>query len=166
MSQTEAAPKPSYTPISGPAESIAAIEQVISVARNSIRVFDVSLSNRGFNSPKLTESLRRLLVAGRSHRILIALHDTALLERETIDAKREWAPERQTPEVRTFAVGTIVWFTRWEMAHDGVVTCYFRDRGDAEEEPNYDIAWVWSGEHLPADLVPDAVARETETRRN
>jgi hypothetical protein len=82
MSQTEAAPKPSYTPITGPAESLAAIEQVISAARNSIRVFDVSLSNRGFNSPGLTEKLRQFLVSGRAHRIFIALHETVLLERE------------------------------------------------------------------------------------
>ncbi|HEX5129788.1 MAG TPA: hypothetical protein VFV90_08580 [Usitatibacter sp.] len=82
MSQTEAAPKPSYKPISGIAESLAAIEEVVATARNAIRIFDVSLSNRGFNSPGLTEKLRQFLVSGRAHRILIALHETTLLERE------------------------------------------------------------------------------------
>jgi hypothetical protein len=82
MSQDEAAPKPSYKPISGIAESLAAIEEVVSVAQTAIRIFDVSLSNRGFNSPGLTEKLRRFLVAGRAHRIFIALHETVLLERE------------------------------------------------------------------------------------
>jgi hypothetical protein len=82
MSQTESAPKPSYKPISGITESLAAIEEVVSVARNAIRIFDVSLSNRGFNSPALTDKLRQFLVSGRAHRIFIALHETVLLERE------------------------------------------------------------------------------------
>jgi hypothetical protein len=82
MSQTDTAPKPLYKPISGIAESLEAIDQVVGAARNAIRVFDVSLSNRGFNSPALTDKLRQFLVSGRAHRIFIALHETALLERE------------------------------------------------------------------------------------
>ena len=82
MSETEAAPKPSYRAISGIAESMAAIEEVVGAAEHAIRIFDVSLSNRGFNSPGLTEKLRRFLVAGRSHRIFVALHETTLLDRE------------------------------------------------------------------------------------
>ena len=68
MSQTEAAPKPDYRPISGIAESQAAIEEVVSNARQAIRVFDISLSNRGFNSPGLTDKLRQFVVAGLAHR--------------------------------------------------------------------------------------------------
>ena len=83
MKEAEAAPKPAYRAISGIAESLAAIEEVVGVAERAIRVFDVSLSNRGFNSPALTEKLRQFLVAGRSHRLYIALHDTVLLERES-----------------------------------------------------------------------------------
>ena len=82
MSQTESAPQPSYRQISGTAESLAAIDEVISVAERAIRIFDVSLSNRGFNSPALAEKLRQFLVAGRAHRVFIALHETELLERE------------------------------------------------------------------------------------
>ena len=78
-------PKPrqqSYRQISGTAESLAAIEEVIGVAEHTIKVFDISLSNRGFNSPARAEKLREFLVAARTHRLLIALHDTDLLERE------------------------------------------------------------------------------------
>jgi hypothetical protein len=82
MSQTEAAPKPVYRPISGIAESVAAIEEVVSVAQQAIRVFDITLSNRGFNSPALSDKLRQFLVSGRAHRIFIALHETTLLERD------------------------------------------------------------------------------------
>ena len=74
--------EPSYRQISGIAESLEAIDEVIAVAERAIRIFDVSLSNRGFNSPARAAALREFLVRGRSHRILIALHDTDLLERE------------------------------------------------------------------------------------
>ena len=52
------------------------------MAERTIRIFDISLSNRGFNSPARAAALREFLVRGRSHRILIALHETELLERE------------------------------------------------------------------------------------
>ncbi|HEX4333936.1 MAG TPA: hypothetical protein VH040_17500 [Usitatibacter sp.] len=80
---TEAkAPEPGYRHISGIAESLAAIDDVIAVAQRTIRVFDIELANRGFNSPARAERLREFFVAGRSHRLLIALHETEALERE------------------------------------------------------------------------------------
>lgn len=74
--------QPSYRLLAGVAESQAAIDEVLAAARTTIRIFDVSLANRGFNSPARTQLLRNLLVAGRAHRIYIALHDTEPLERE------------------------------------------------------------------------------------
>ena len=55
---------------------------VVAAAQRTIRIFDVTLSQRGFNSPARTEALRRFLVAGRSHRLLIALHETDPMVRE------------------------------------------------------------------------------------
>ena len=75
-------PEPGYRPISGVAESQEAIDEVIGVAQRTIRVFDISLSNRGFNTPGRTDKLRQFFVAGRAHRLLIALHETEGLERE------------------------------------------------------------------------------------
>ena len=72
----------SYRQISGIGESLAAIDQVVAVAQHTLRIFDISLSNRGFNSPKRADALREFLVRGRAHRILIALHDTEQLVRE------------------------------------------------------------------------------------
>ena len=77
-----APPEPSYKQISGIAESQEAIDQVIATARTTLRLFDFSLSNRGFNSPKRTEALRSFVVAGRAHRLLIALHQPETLERD------------------------------------------------------------------------------------
>jgi hypothetical protein len=79
---SEASSKPTYRPISGIAESNAAIDEVIAAAQRTLRVFDLSLANRGFNSPQRADRLREFLVRGRAHRLLIALHETDPLERE------------------------------------------------------------------------------------
>jgi hypothetical protein len=76
------APEPGYRQLTGIAESQAAIDDVIAVAQRTIRVFDITLGNRGFSAPARAEKLREFLVAGRAHRLLIALHDTDKLERE------------------------------------------------------------------------------------
>ena len=55
---------------------------MIAVARTTISLFDISLATRGFNSPKRAEALRNFLVAGRAHRLLIALHQPETLERD------------------------------------------------------------------------------------
>ena len=82
MSNDAATPTPVYRPVFGIADSLAAIDEVIASAQRVIKVFDVSLSNRGFNTPARAEMLRQFLVAGRAHRLLVALHETELLERE------------------------------------------------------------------------------------
>ena len=74
--------EPSYRQISGVQESLQAIEQVIAACDRTLKIFDISLSNRGFNNPPRADALREFLVRGRAHRILIALHETELLERE------------------------------------------------------------------------------------
>ena len=91
MNEANAAPppgkpkpiEPSYRQITGIAESLAAIDEVIAAADRTIKIFDISLSNRGFNSPARADHLREFLVRGRTHRLLIALHDTDGLERES-----------------------------------------------------------------------------------
>jgi hypothetical protein len=74
--------EPTYRQLTGIADSLEAIDQVVAVAERTLRIFDISLSNRGFNTPKRAGALREFLVRGRAHRILIALHETELLERE------------------------------------------------------------------------------------
>jgi hypothetical protein len=71
-----------YRPIFGTAESLAAIDEVIGAAERTLRIFDISLSNRGFNSPARAAMLRDFLVRGRAHRLLIALHETESVERD------------------------------------------------------------------------------------
>jgi hypothetical protein len=83
MSEQDAVPDANYRPIAGVAESLEAIDEVIGAAQRSIKIFDISLSNRGFNSPGRTALLRQFFVAGRAHRLYIALHNTDNLERES-----------------------------------------------------------------------------------
>ena len=77
-----ATPESSYRQISGIAESNAAIEQVIGSAKRTLRIFDFTLSNRGFNSPARADQLRAFFVSGRVHRLHIALHEPEHLVRE------------------------------------------------------------------------------------
>ena len=84
---TPGAPQPadnprSYRMLSGIADSNAAIDEVIATAQRTLCIFDFTLMNRGFNSPSRFVTMRKFLVAGRAHRILIALHEPDLLERE------------------------------------------------------------------------------------
>ncbi len=62
-------------------ESREAILEVIGTATREVCIFDANLAQRGFESPALVERLRALLVAGRAHRIRIALHEPEVLER-------------------------------------------------------------------------------------
>ena len=94
MTDASTQDKPSYRLITSLAESAEAIDEVIRSARTTLRVFDTSFVNRGFNAPARVQLLRDFLVAGRAHRLYIALHDTESLERE---APRIIALLRQFP---------------------------------------------------------------------
>lgn len=73
--------EPVHRTLTTQGESREAILEVIGAATRELCVFDASLAQRGFESPALVERLRALLVAGRAHRIRIALHEPELLER-------------------------------------------------------------------------------------
>ena len=91
---TAASPEPSYRQIASIAESLAAIDEVIVSAQTTLRLFDFTLGRRGFNSPARQDALRRFIVAGRTHRLLIALHEPETLDR---DCPRLLALLRQFP---------------------------------------------------------------------
>jgi hypothetical protein len=84
---------PSYRAVFGTADSLAAIDEVIACAHQAIRVFDASLG-AAFDTPARAEKLRAFLVAGRAHRLLVALHEPESLVR---DCPRLLALLRQFP---------------------------------------------------------------------
>ena len=76
-------PESSYRQIASLAESQAAIDEVIGAAHTTLRLFDFTLGGpRGWNSPGRMELVRRFFVAGRAHRLLIALHEPETLQRD------------------------------------------------------------------------------------
>lgn len=74
-------PRASYRQISSLAESRAAIDEVIAAAQKSLAVFDFTLDQRGYGDVGRIERLRHFLLAGRAHRLRIALHEPERLER-------------------------------------------------------------------------------------
>ena len=80
-----ASPEKTYRMMESRSEALAAINQVVALARTDLRIFDanpLALRERGFAAPSRVESLRNLLLANREHRIRIALHDTRGIEAE------------------------------------------------------------------------------------
>lgn len=59
----------------------AAFEELIGCARQTLRVFDRSLGRR-FDTPRRHDLLRRFLLAGRSNRVYIVLHDPTHIARD------------------------------------------------------------------------------------
>ena len=146
MSDTPPVPKPSYRPIFGMADSLAAIDEVIDAARQTIRIFDVNLGNRGFDSPARAEKLRAFLVAGRAHRILIALHETEVLEREC---------PRLLTLLRQFPMSIEIHRTLAEArtAHDPFVLA---DDHSAWHQQHYQQPRAIVALHSPSDALPIA----------
>jgi hypothetical protein len=85
--------QPVYRAIFGIADSYAAIDEVIACAQQAIRVFHASLAS-AFDTPARAEALRAFLVGGRSHQLLVALHEPEALVR---DCPRLMSLVRQFP---------------------------------------------------------------------
>jgi hypothetical protein len=58
-----------------------ALDELIANAAHTVRIFDKNIG-RGFNSPQRYELLRQLLLARRTNRVYIVLHETANIARD------------------------------------------------------------------------------------
>lgn len=66
-------------------EALAAIESVVAIAKQEIRIFETrasTLRERDFGRPHRIEALKTLLLKNRASRIRIALHDVTAMESE------------------------------------------------------------------------------------
>ena len=72
---------PGERTLEGLAAYEAALDELIANAAHTVRIFDRSIG-RGFNSPQRYELLRQLLLANRTNRVYIALHETANIIRD------------------------------------------------------------------------------------
>lgn len=85
MTEQPAVPERIYRLLDSNADANEAIELVVSAARQQLRIFDATprtLRDRGFGSPGRIETLRRMLLASRVHRLRIVLHDARGIESE------------------------------------------------------------------------------------
>lgn len=76
-----AAPEPRRETLDGVAAQIAATDMLIGLARQSIRVFDVDLSQTGWNDTARADALARFLRSTRLAHLDIVVHDTGWIER-------------------------------------------------------------------------------------
>ena len=58
-----------------------ALDELIANTQKIVRIFDRNIG-RAFNTPRRADLLRKLLLAGRTHRVYIVLHDTSNIVRD------------------------------------------------------------------------------------
>ena len=75
MADDDAPKEPQRTLITARQEYLDAAGRLFVLAKRELRIFDPDLSELDFNAQERIAVLRRLLAAGRMHRIYIALHD-------------------------------------------------------------------------------------------
>ena len=75
-----AGPEPRHRTLETINEQIAAIDELVGLATQSIRVFDVDLSQTGWNGVARSEKLAAFLRGSREARLEIIVHDTRWLE--------------------------------------------------------------------------------------
>jgi len=81
MEPTHNLPNAEYRRFEGMREYEAVIDELIPRTQCAIRVFDMCLS-RAWNTAQRYEVLRQFLLASRSNRLLIVVHDADTIERE------------------------------------------------------------------------------------
>ena len=143
---TPATPEPSasYRQITGLAESRAAIDEVIATAQKTLSIFDYTLANRGYGDAARIERIRHFLLAGRAHRLRIALHETQQLERQE---PRLLALLRQLP-------GSIAIHRTIGQARNASDPLVVADDHSVWHQLHHDQPRAIVALHSPADAVP------------
>jgi len=77
---TAGAPAPTHERLDSLAAQAAAIDRLVALARQSIRVFDGDLGETGWNTVARCDALARFLRASRHARLEIIVHDTRWIE--------------------------------------------------------------------------------------
>jgi hypothetical protein len=77
---TEPPIEPRLVALATVAEQVAAIDELVAMARHHIRVFDQDLSQTGWNSAARADNLAAFLRGVRGRRLDIIVHDTRYLE--------------------------------------------------------------------------------------
>lgn len=81
MQHTGNLPHAQYRRFEGMREFETLLDEMIPQTQSAIRIFDKALS-RDFNAPPRYEALRQFLLASRSNRLMIVVHEPELIERQ------------------------------------------------------------------------------------
>jgi len=79
---SETAPQTEYQPFDGEAAFRLAVERLLAAPGRELRIFDPNLAALRLNDPERIERLKAFLLASRTRRIFIALHDPDHVTRE------------------------------------------------------------------------------------
>ena len=74
------APAPRQQSLVTVSEQIAALDEIVGLAKHSIRIFDYDMSEMGWNRPERTELLAAFLRRSRTAKVEIIVHETRWLE--------------------------------------------------------------------------------------
>ena len=86
-------PHAQYRRFEGMREFESLLDEMIPQTQSAIRIFDKTLS-RDYNSPERHEALRQFLLASRSNRLMIVIHEPDVIERQCprmIDLARQFS---------------------------------------------------------------------------
>jgi hypothetical protein len=75
-------PQTEYVPFDGEPDFQRAVDRLLQAPGRELRVFDPDLAALRLNAPERIERLKAFLVASRTHRLFIALHDPEHVTRE------------------------------------------------------------------------------------
>ncbi len=79
MNDLVAPPHQPTQPFASRSEQQAAIASLLNAAQRELRIFDQHCADLGLNSAERFESLRQFLLADRTHRLFIVVHQTGYL---------------------------------------------------------------------------------------
>jgi hypothetical protein len=75
-------PQTEYVPFDGEPDFQRAVDRLLQAPGRELRVFDPDLAALRLNAPERIERLKAFLIASRTHRLYIALHDPEHVTRE------------------------------------------------------------------------------------
>ena len=136
--------KTTYRQLSSIAESKAAIDEVIGATQKTLSIFDYNLEHRGYGDIARIEKIRHFLLAGRAHRLRIALHEPELLERHE---PRLIALLRQLP-------GSIAIHRTVGQARDATDPFVVADDHSVWHLQHNDLSRAIAALHSPQDAAP------------
>ena len=79
---SEAAPQTEYQPFDGEAAFQQAVDRLLAAPGRELRIFDPNLAALRLNEPERIERLKAFLLASRTRRLFVALHDPDHVTRE------------------------------------------------------------------------------------